>query len=61
MNDSYTNVIVSTVAPSTPLDDHVDDFCFTLALALRKILQIDAVDAPTADETLEEILEVFDE
>lgn len=59
MMNTYGNLAVPTVAPSMPLDDHVDDFCFTLALALRKILQVEAVDAP--DETLEEIMEAFDE
>jgi len=35
-------------ALEAPLDEHVDDFCFTLALALRRMLGL------TADSTPEE-------
>lgn len=43
---------VSLVSEAPQLDEHVDDFCFTLALALRRLLGL-AVDS-TADEVDEE-------
>ena len=44
---------VSQLMSGTPqLDEHVDDLCFTLALALRRLLGL-AVDS-TADEVDEE-------
>ncbi len=32
------------------LDEHADELCFALAMALRRILEIEALDAEDADE-----------
>jgi hypothetical protein len=39
-----------TQTPTADFDEHVDAFSFRLALALRRILEIDSFDAPDEDE-----------
>ncbi len=53
------NVVKSSTAaplPSQPvlLDEHVDDFCFSLALVLRRVLEIEPLDACNEEDEEDE-------
>ncbi len=54
--NAYSTVAAATAMPSEPLDEHVDDFCFSLALALRRLLGL-TVDTPAAESEAEEEFE----
>jgi hypothetical protein len=55
----FTQPVVGRDAATLILDEHVDEFCFVLALALRRILEIEPLDAE--DEDVDEEYEIFAE
>ena len=61
MQTSVTTIKPSStpeVSSMTDLDEHVDAFCFTLALALRRILDLEPINLDAEeDENWETLLE----